>query len=108
MMYAPLPKLPMMTVKQPVTIFPPCTVGSNMRAAGSFPTMTVGEPLMTRSGGPLQINLSKTRACGILPTMTLNLPVTIGPPTCGSGVANGHKCMSRMRAAGGIVNDPTC
>lgn len=108
MMYDPLPKLPIMTVKQPVTILPPCTVGSNMRAAGSLPTNTVGEPFNTRSGGPLQINLSRTRACGILPTFTLNLPVIIGPPTWGVGVAKGHMCMSKIRAAGGIVNDPTC
>jgi hypothetical protein len=58
-----------------------------------------------RSGGPVQVAMSPTRAAGIPPMRTVGAPGgMIGPPTCGLGPSDiGQVCMSPTRAAGGIV-----
>ena len=75
-----------------------CAVMSPARAAGSFPTITVAEPLVI-SPGPAGTHgisvqgfvISVTRACGILPTITVGCPLMMrsGNAGCGTGVGVG-------------------
>jgi hypothetical protein len=67
--------------------------------------ITVTDPCMIASGGPVQMQMSPTRDAGIPATRTVGQPGGImGPPTCGiggvPGVTIGHVCMSPTRAAG--------
>ena len=98
----PPPASPISTVKQPVTMTPPCTVMSPIRAAGSPPTRTVNAPCTIMSIGPTQIAMSVIRACGIMQVSTVGMHGgMIGPPTCGtSPVTIGQVCMSVTLAAG--------
>lgn len=99
---------PIITVKQPKTMVPPCADVSPTRAAGLLPIITVEEPFTIESGGPTHTQLSPITAAGILPINTVGIPgPTIGPPTCGIGEGNagvciGHVCISDILAAGGI------
>jgi hypothetical protein len=97
----------MITVGKPVTMTPPCTVLSPMRAAGLPPIKTVADPLMMVSGGPAQVQRSPTLAAGMPPIMTVGQHGgRMGPPTCGTGPLNmGQVCMSVIREAGG-TGDP--
>ena len=100
---------PIITVGQPSTITPPCTVGSPIRAAIRFPIRTVGDPIAMLSGGPTHTHMSVARAAGWPAMRTVGQPGgKIGPPTCGiggtPGVTIGHVCISPIRAAGGIVS----
>jgi hypothetical protein len=80
---------PMITVKKPVTIDPPCAVKSPTLAAGFPPIKTVVEPITIVSGGPAQEQISPTHAAGELPINTVGEPgAMIGPPTCGEGPLN--------------------
>jgi hypothetical protein len=86
---------PIITVKHPNTIDPPCAVESPKRAAGIPPINTVADPFTIESGGPTQTNMSPTRAAGNFPIKTVGSPgPIIGPPTCGiggsAGVTIGH------------------
>src|SRR5579883_1800694 len=81
---------------------PPWAVRSPIRAACRPLIRTVGEPSTMTSGGPAQLARSLTRAAGNAPIITFGEPVTIGPPTCGVGLATGQVFRSVMRAAGGI------
>src|ERR1039458_7504069 len=85
---------PIITVGQPITIFPPWAVMSPMRAAGKPPIMTVLEPIAITSGGPTQTSISVTRAAGRKPIITVRQQgPEIGPPTCGTRtVTMGHTC----------------
>ena len=70
--------------------------------------MTVAKPLMTESGGPTQTHMLPMVAEGIIPISTVGPPgETMGPPTCGidtgAGVTIGHRCISKIQAAGGMV-----
>jgi hypothetical protein len=100
---------PIITVKHPKTINPPCEVESPILAAGFPPIMTVDEPIEIVSGGPVQTHESPTLAAGIPPIMTVGSPGgSIGPPTCGTGPGStmGQMCISVVLAAGGImIND---
>jgi hypothetical protein len=96
---------PIITVGQPRVIVPPCAVWSPCLAAGLLPIITVAEPLMIESGGPVQVHISPIVAAGIPPINTVGVPGgSIGPPTCGGagGTTNGHTCMSPTLAANGI------
>jgi hypothetical protein len=91
-----------------MTITPPCTVGSPIRAAIRFSINTVGDPIRIVSGGPTQVHRSVARAAGKPPISTVGDPGgRMGPPTCGiggkPGVSSGHVCISPTLAAGGIV-----
>jgi hypothetical protein len=91
-----------------MTITPPCTVWSPIRAAGRFPIKTVSEPIAIESGGPTHVHMSVARAAGCPPIKTVGQPGgKIGPPTCGiggtPGVCIGQVCMSPTLAAGGII-----
>jgi hypothetical protein len=55
---------PIITVGNPITITPPCAVGSPIRAAIKFSIITVGDPMAMVSGGPTQVHISVTRAAG--------------------------------------------
>jgi hypothetical protein len=96
---------PIITVGEPRIIVPPCAVGSPILAAGIFPIITVDEPLMMVSMGPVHIHISPTRAAVIPPIVTVVHPGGItGPPTCGTGPVNiGQVCMSVILAADGIT-----
>jgi hypothetical protein len=99
---------PIITVGRPITITPPCTVWSPIRAAGRFPIKTVSEPIAIESGGPTQVHMSVARAAGWPPINTVGQPGgKIGPPTCGiggtPGVCIGQVCMSPTLAAGGMA-----
>ena len=94
--------LAMSTVGQPMMIMPgpPGTqpgsmhgmVWSVMRAAGKSLIDTVPDPVTMKSGGPTQIALSVTRACGREFVCTvIEHGGMMGPPTCGTGpLAAGH------------------
>jgi hypothetical protein len=93
---------PISTVGHPNTMVPPWAVLSPILAAGMPPIMTVAEPIMIVSGGPVHTAMSPTRAAGKPPIMTIGQPGgNIGPPTCGTvPVTMGHTCMSLILAAG--------
>src|SRR5262245_25705521 len=94
---------PIITVKQPRTMLPPCAVWSPSLAAGMLPMVTVPLPAATVSGGPVHVSMSPTRSAGMPPIKTVGSPGgSAGPPTCGTTpVTIGHTCMSPARAAGG-------
>jgi hypothetical protein len=100
---------PIKTVgKQGGAIAPPWDVLSPMRAAGMLQINTVADPLMIFAGGPTQVHMSPTVAAGKLPINTVGLQGgNIGPPKWGTGgttgVTNGHKCISVIRAAGSDI-----
>jgi len=74
----------MITVKNPVTIDPPCAVESPNLAAAFPPIKTFVEPITIVSGGPAQVQISPMQAAGDPPINTVGEPgATIGPPTCG-------------------------
>src|SRR5690606_26243298 len=59
------------------------------------PTSTVKQPMAGMEGGPVQTDISETRAAGFLPKSTPMLPRETGPPTWGTGpVHMGQTCMS--------------
>ena len=94
----------MLTVGQPATITPPCAVLSPKRAAGIPPIITVAEPIIIESGGPLHVSISPTLAAGWPPIITVGHPGgSIGPPTCGTvPFTIGQTCMSLTLAANGM------
>lgn len=99
---------PICTVGHPATITPPCAVVSPMRAAGLPPIITVADPLMMLSGGPVHMHISPMTAAGSLPINTVGAPGPMtGPPAWGMGgkpgVCIGQVCMSVILAAGGII-----
>jgi hypothetical protein len=78
-----------------------------IRGAALF-TLTVVEPMMMESGGPVQMSMSPTQAAGSPPMMTVGQPGgMMATPTCGTGtgagVCIGQMCISLTRAAGGMV-----
>lgn len=96
---------PMMTLKLPNVIEPPCAVVSPILAAGWPPIKTEADPLIMLSGGPAQVSISPTLAAGCPSIKTVGQPGGImGPPVCGEppGVNIGHTCMSPTLAAPGI------
>src|SRR5215218_1159237 len=96
---------PIITVKLPSVMMPPCTVVSPIRAAGCPPINTVADPLMILSGGPAQVRRSPILAAGIYSIITVGQPGGItGPPTWGAppGFTIGQVCISPTLAAPGI------
>jgi len=94
---------PIRTVGHPAMITPPCAVLSPIREAGEPPMKTPDDPLTIVSGGPVQTHISPRRAAGSFPTRTVGSHAgRIGPPTCGTGpgLTAGHTCMSPIRAPG--------
>ena len=78
----PLPVSPIMQVKEPRTITPPCAVWSPSRAAGRKLIMTPLEPLTITSGGPTHMAIVVTLAAGRKSIKTVGTPGgMIGPPT---------------------------
>jgi hypothetical protein len=69
------------------------------------PIITVDDPAMIVSGGPVQVAISPTTAAGMPPINTVGLPGPVtGPPTCGTvPVTIGHTCMSVTLAAGSPI-----
>jgi len=96
---------PIITVKLPNVIEPPCAVVSPILAAGIPPIITVPEPFTMLSGGPAQVSISPILAAGCPSMSTVGQPGGItGPPTCGEpfGLAIGHVCISPTLAAPAI------
>lgn len=84
---------------------PPCAVASPILAAGAPPIVTVDEPEVIISGGPIQVSISPSLAAGSPPISTVGQPSgKTGPPTCGTvAVTIGQRCMSPTLAAGVIL-----
>jgi len=91
-----------MTVAEPRVMVPPCAVVSPILAAGWPPIMTVVDPRIMLSGGPVHVAMSPTRAAGSPSMITVGQPGgNIGPPTCGTvPVTIGQTCISDTLAAG--------
>jgi hypothetical protein len=71
-----------MQVGEPIMIMPPCTVGSNILAAGRKLIITPIDPITIISGGPTQVAIVVTVAAGSMSISTVGAPGgRIGPPT---------------------------